>query len=127
MNIDFTKIFKFLITGGLATLIHYVCMFILIYLTISPVIATFIGAIIGAIVNYILQYYVTFNSKKSHFVSILKYVITVLLGIVSNTLLFILFYEKLNFLIIIAQLLTTLIVTVQNFVLYKFLVFEERN
>lgn len=127
MKIGYIKIFKFLLTGGLSTLIHYLTMFILIKLSISPVVSTFIGAIVGAIVNYVLQYFITFNSKKSHFQTIIKYLITVFLGIISNTVLFSLFYKEFDFLIIIAQILTTIFVTIQNFLLYKFLVFEEKN
>ncbi|MFA5454270.1 MAG: GtrA family protein [Sulfurimonas sp.] len=121
------RIFKFLYTGGFSTLVHYASMFGLVYLSVSPIVSTFIGAILGAIVNYILQYYITFNSKKSHFITGIKYIFVVLLGVGSNTIIFALFYEKIGFTILVAQVATTTIVTVQNFLFYKFLVFKERD
>jgi putative flippase GtrA len=124
---DHYKIFKFLYTGGFSTVVHYTSMFVLVYLTVSPVISTLVGAILGAIVNYILQYYVTFNSKKSHFTTGVRYIIVVFIGVGSNTLIFALFYEIINLTILQAQIVTTIIVTVQNFLFYKFLVFEERD
>ena len=94
---------------------------------IDPVYATAIGAFIGAIFNYILQYHYTFKSDRSHIYAIFTYSLTVLFGLLSNELIFILFYNVLDAGIIISQLSATAVVTIQNYLFYKYLVFTPRR
>lgn len=126
MNINFKQIKKFLLSGGGATLVHYVSMISLIYLSVTPVVATIIGAILGATANYIFQYYYTFESKKSHFKTLSRYTITILFSFLTNAIIFALLYENLHFHIVVSQVLATMIVTLQNFILYKYLVFLDK-
>jgi len=124
MNIDLSHIKRFLLSGGSATLLHYSVMALLIFLGIEAAYATAVGALCGAVFNYVLQYHYTFKSSKSHLETIGVYGVTVLVGLLSNEVIFIFFYHYLEQSIIISQLLTTAIVTVQNYLLYKYFVFK---
>jgi len=49
--------FKFIISGGSATIAHLSVMAFLVWAGVAPLISTSVGVIVGAVVNYILQYY----------------------------------------------------------------------
>ena len=118
---------RFILSGGSATLLHYSAMALLIAVGIDPVYATAAGAFVGAIFNYILQYHYTFQSDKSHIYAIFTYSLTVLFGFLSNELIFVLFYNFLNAGIITSQLSATAVVTIQNYLVYKYLVFSPKR
>jgi len=124
MNIDLAHIKRFLLSGGSATLLHYSVMGVLVLAGAEPVYATGIGAFFGAVFNYVLQYHYTFRSSRSHLQAIGVYSLTVIAGLLSNEVLFILFYRYLDLSVVIAQLSTTALVTGQNYLLYKYFVFK---
>ncbi len=117
------QIKRFIISGGSATLCHLGTMAVLIWLGVNAAIATSVGMVAGAVYNYIFQYYYTFNSNQKHHKSFSKYVITVSIYFVSNLLLFTLFHNMLQYEVFISQLLTSAIVAVQNYIIYKKFVF----
>ena len=115
--------FKFIISGGSATLAHLGSMAFLVWLGVNPLVSTSVGVVVGAIVNYILQYYYTFDANVNHKKSIRNYLITVSLSFLSNFILFGIFHNFLNINVIISQLLTSGCVAVQNYIIYKKFVF----
>ena len=123
MQINYIQVKKFLLSGGSATAVHFSVMAVFIYFGLDSFYATIIGSISGAIFNYVLQYFYTFNSDKSHFKSIATYSIAVFLSFLSNAYLFSLFNYDLKMGIIFSQLVTTSIVTLQNYIVYKYFVF----
>ncbi|WP_458699666.1 GtrA family protein [Sulfurospirillum sp. 1307] len=120
---DMYHIKRFIISGGSATLCHLGTMTLLVWLGINANISTSVGVIIGAIFNYIFQYYYTFDSDEQHNTSILKYIITVSISFVSNLILFTIFHNFLQINIFVSQLLTSAIVAIQNYLIYKNFVF----
>lgn len=59
--------FRYLISGGLATAVHFAVLISLLeYHLVSPVHATMIGAFCGFLVNYPMQVAWTFKAKGSH-------------------------------------------------------------
>ena len=102
---------------------HYSVMALLIVADIDPVYATAAGAFVGAIFNYVLQYHYTFKSDKSHIYTLFTYSIAVLFGFLSNELIFVFFYKFLNVGVITSQLSATVVVTIQNYLVYKYFVF----
>lgn len=105
-------------------MLHFLTMGILVYAGTLPAVATTIGAIIGAVFNYIFQYYYTFRSVRRHLHSMLSYLVASSLAWTSNLFLFLLFHDSIGLQIIIAQLVTTAIVTIQNYFVYKKVVFH---
>ena len=122
-SLDLQQIKRFIISGGSSTVLHYTTMGSLIFLGMDAIWATSIGAVSGAVCNYVLQYYYTFRSVRKHRHSLQIYLFSSVLAWLSNLLLFLLFHQILEIGVIIAQLITTLIVTLQNFIIYKKLVF----
>ena len=121
----FYRIFRFLVSGGAATLIHFSVMALLIYIGLLAIYATMLGAIAGAASNYLLQYHYTFRSQRSHRKSAMEFLFASLLAWLSNVVLFVITHQFIGLDVITAQLLVTAIVTVQNYFIYK-LVFHAR-
>ena len=117
-------VLRFLLGGGTATLAHWLSMWFFIANGMVPTLATTAGAIVGAVVNYFMQYHITFDSQKSHKNPIALYVVSVLFSTATNAIVFYLIFHTLINHVVISQLLTTAIVMVLNFTLYKKVVFR---
>ena len=118
------QVVRFILSGGTATAIHYLTMFVLIYFDTPAAVATAVGALVGAVLNYVFQYYYTFRSIRRHLHSLLSYIFASGLSWTSNLVLFLLFHDAIGMHIVIAQLITTAMVTVQNYFVYKKAVFH---
>jgi len=120
---DIHQLKRFIISGGTATISHLGVMALLVWMGLNASLSTSIGVVVGAIINYIFQYYYTFDSDSKHHNSIFKYIITVSISFVSNLILFTLFHNILHNGVIVSQLLTSAIVALQNYLIYKKFVF----
>ena len=127
LNLNLYQIKRFILSGGSATALHFATMGLLIYRGVEPLWATSAGAIIGALFNYILQYYYTFRSDRLHRHSVLAYLLAAGLAWLTNLAVFALLHNILGAGVIIAQLGATLIVTIQNYLVYKKLVFLQNT
>lgn len=124
---DWKQLKRFVMSGGGATLIHLSSMTFLIWLDVNAIFATAFGMVLGAVMNYLFQYYYTFDSNTKHHTSILKYGMSVAISFASNMLLFTLFYTLLHVNAFISQLLTSALVAVQNYCIYKKFVFLRKR
>ncbi len=122
-RVTLNQIRKFIISGGGATACHFGVMWLLINFKVYATLATAIGMMIGAVINYFLQYNWTFKADISHLTSTRNYIITVILSFISNTFLFWLCYDKLYINILLSQIITSIIVALQNYLIYKKFVF----
>lgn len=120
---DWKQLKRFVMSGGGATLLHLSSMTLLVWLGVNAIFATAFGMVLGAVVNYIFQYYYTFDSNTKHHTSIFKYGMSVALSFASNMLLFTLFYTLLHFNALVSQLMTSALVAIQNYCIYKKFVF----
>ncbi|CBL46151.1 GtrA-like protein [gamma proteobacterium HdN1] len=119
--------FRYLLSGGSATVLHWSCMWLLLQLNVHANVATAIGALAGACLNYVLQFHFTFRSSSSHINTLPRYVAASLTSWSANSLLFALLYSALGFPPVFAQLITTACILLLNFTLYRRLVFHERR
>ena len=117
-------VLRFLISGGIATAVHWGVFWGLLTLQIEAVLASSIGAFLGAIVTYFLQYFFTFNTKRQHKKALFAYMPAVLISWLLNLGLFYSLYGRLFSDPLIAQVVTTGVVMVVNFLLYKKVVFR---
>lgn len=124
---DIHQLKRFILSGGSATLCHLGVMAVLVWFGVNASVSTSAGVVVGAILNYIFQYYYTFSSNEKHNNSMLKYTITVAISFVSNLLLFTLFYTLLENGVMLSQLLTSAIVALQNYWIYKKFVFLRKG
>lgn len=80
---------KFLLVGGIATLIQFAILILLVEWNLcSEVFASGFGYGVSAVVNYLLNYYLTFASKQDHWSTLPKFAGVVAFGLCVNTLVF---------------------------------------
>ena len=118
---------RFLVSGGIATAVHWATLWGLINLQVEPVLASSIGAFVGAIANYFLQYFFTFKTKRQHKKALVAYIPTVVVSWLLNLGLFYSLYGWFISEPMLAQVVTTGVVMVVNFVLYKKVVFRAKS
>lgn len=116
---------RFIVSGGMATGIHWLAMWVMVEHQFDATIATAVGATAGAAVNYFLQYYHAFRCKERHSTVFLNYVRSCCIGWIANLLLFYLLFNFLFQNVVGAQLVTTGLVTFLNFYLYSKVVFYD--
>lgn len=118
---------RYLISGGLATLLHWAIMAWLISVAVHANIATALGAFAGALLNYLLQFHFTFRSTHAHRDAMPRYLLITLLNWCVNNALFAGLHGFTHLTVPVVQMITTFIVLVFNFVMYRRFVFNERN
>jgi putative flippase GtrA len=102
---------KFSVIGGIATLIHYLILGLLVeYWGVYPAAASAIGFTVSAIINYRLNRSLTFSSLLPHSFSFPRFIIVAVSALVLNTLVLSFCYEILSMYYLVAQLIATAIV-----------------
>ncbi len=119
-------LFRFVLSGGLATAVHWSLMALLIRFHLSAEVATALGALAGAIANYLLQQHFTFRVRLGHARALPRYVLVMVLGWLANLGLFTALHGWLELGVSPAQLITTALVALFNFTLYRRVVFHDR-
>ena len=80
------ELFRFLLTGGVATAAHYVLFWVCIaVINTAATLASAVGYIFGSIFSYFMSYYFTFGSKRSHVEAMLLFYLMVGMGFFINT------------------------------------------
>lgn len=107
---------SFLGVGLIATAVQYLILLALVELLgWSAVVSSSIGYAISALLNYFLNYRYTFRSNSAHHRAFPKFAVVAGAGLVLNAILMELFINKMQIYYLLAQLLTTGIVLVWNF------------
>ena len=110
----FVKFVSFALVGTLGTLVHYSVLYVLVESQgYNPVTASGCGAMAGLIVNYVLNFKLTFNSSQSHVKTFPKFALIALIGMGFNQALMAALTP--HFYYFYAQILTTLVVLIWNF------------
>lgn len=117
----YIQIFKFVVVGGIATLIDWVIYFVLFnYFHIFPLISNVISYSISVIYNFIMSVKWVFDTKDKSMKRLLfEFIILSLIGLIISEFIIWFFLEILSFNSIIAKILSTLIVMIINFILRK--------
>jgi putative flippase GtrA len=114
-NISMRSLLTFLVVGGLATVLQYGVMALLIWLFQCPLmLASGIGFVIGAVANYFLNARLTFRSNERHRSTAPRFAATATAGLAINSLL-LTFFAWFGLHPALAQLLTTLGVLIWNY------------
>jgi putative flippase GtrA len=124
---DDFRVFRFIIAGGLSTLSHWIVMALLVFAAVMPEIASATGALVGAAVNYILQKTFTFQSMQRHRNALPRYLAACAVLWLANLLIFSALIRLLNIQIITAQVVTTALVAILSYWLFKRSVFNDFN
>jgi putative flippase GtrA len=108
------KFILFALVGVVGTSAHYLLLYQLVEsYAVNAVIASGYGAVAGLIVNYGLNYLITFNSQQSHLRTFPKFAVIASIGFGFNMGLMTLLIAQFYYLY--AQILTTLLVLIWNF------------
>ena len=123
-----TRVFevqRFIVSGGVSTLSHWLTMALLIFAGVIPALATAIGAIVGAIVNYLAQKSYTFKSRSLHRIALPRYIAACAILWLANLVVFMLLNGALSLPVAPAQLVTTALVAILSYWLYRIMVFTD--
>ena len=118
----FIQIFKFLIVGGIATLIDWVIYFILYNLGgINPLLANVVSFSVSVVYNYIasVKWVFKVNKEKTKKQLFIDFMIFSILGLILTEILLWIFIDRLKIGKMIAKIIATGIVMVFNFVTRK--------
>ncbi|MCF6263191.1 MAG: GtrA family protein [Xanthomonadales bacterium] len=121
------ELLKFTFSGGVATASHWLVMALLIHAGVAALVATAVGAFFGAVVNYFLQRNLTFESKTPHRIVFLPYLIVCLQIWIANGLIFYILHHAAKVNAVFSQGITTLIIALISYLLYKRIVFNDRK
>ena len=118
------QIVKFLGVGAIATATQYVLLILFVeFSLLDPVASSAISYSISSVFNYFTNYYITFTSEAKHRVAGMKFVAIVLIGLALNTALMYVMVTMFYLQYILAQIITTCIVLVWNFLSHKYWTF----
>lgn len=111
---------RFLMVGGTATGVHYGILFVLHdRLGVNALVATSVGFVISAIFNFLASYHFTFKSQQLLHVAAYRFTVTALIGLALNSLLFSVLTQQLALHYMLAQILSTGVVLMWNFLAGK--------
>lgn len=119
------QFFKFCITGVLNTLISTISYWIMLKIGVYYILANVISYFIGMINSYILNKKWVFKSKDSPIKTFLKFFSVSILALGLSTLILYSFVHFLKLNAFIAQILTTGIIMIFNYILSKFFTFKK--
>ena len=118
---------RFAAVGAIGTIVQYVTLWVGVeYLATTAVVASAVGYVLGSVVNYLLNYFFTFESGKSHLETASKYYAVLGVGWCINTGLMALFVSQLTWNYWFAQIVTTGIGLIWNFLGSRFWAFRHR-
>ncbi len=117
------QFFQHLMTGAVATAAHYLVMWFALGLQLWPALATTIGFAAGAATRFFFSYFHIFEPERDVSSALPYFVLALSLQMVFNAALLTLFLTVTT-LVWPAQILTTVLLTVFNFLVYKFWVFK---
>ncbi len=113
----FVQFQKFLLVGGAATAIQYLILVLLVQVfALDPAISSAIGFSVSAIANYALNHRFTFRSSLAHRTAAFRFALVAILGLVVTFCLMTL-AERSGLNYVIAQILTSIVVLVMNFLI----------
>ena len=119
------QLIRFLLTGGLATVVQYVvlgvCMQMLGW---SASLASGTGYLAGSVLSYVINYYFTFASGKPHLRAAPLFYIMVAVGLCINTSVMALLAGNLDWNPWVSQFIATLFTLIWNFVASRLWVFR---
>lgn len=117
------RVLRFLASGGMATLVHWLCMYWLVSAGTDARLATAIGASVGLLVNYAGQYRFAFRSRLPHHLAFSRYLASGSIAWVLNLAAFSGLYAGTDN-AALSQVVATAAVTLANYVLAERFVFR---
>lgn len=121
-----SKFFKFLISGGLNTLVCLLLYWVLIKVNVNYILASTLMFIFGVIEGYILSAIFIFK-HKINLLHLVKYISVYLSSYVVNIIILAALVELMGLSHFMAQVVTSALVAVLNYFLVKIFVFRQNK
>ena len=119
------RLVLFVGVGGIATLLQFILLALLIELRLLPEIAaSAVSYGIAAIFSYLVNYHFTFASNSNHWHTLPKFVVTAAMGLGLSTLLFAIFLFLINQ-YLIAQFLASGLTLVFYYSMHKLWIYRK--
>ena len=116
------QIFKFIVVGGIATVIDWIIYFVLYhFIKIPPLIANILSFSVSVVYNYwaSCKYVFKVTKDKSKFRLFIEFIIFALIGLGMNELIIFGLYNKAGWNAMLVKVIATIIVMIFNFVTRK--------
>lgn len=116
------QIFRFIIVGGIATVIDFVFLYIFKeFLNFNVIISNTLSFIISVIYNYIasIKWVFDVNDNKNNKIQFILFIVLSVIGLLINNVILYLLTDKLNIYYLISKIIATLFVMVFNFITRK--------
>ena len=117
------QFFQHLITGIIATAAHYMVMWLILLVDIPPAIATSIGFVAGATTRFLFSYYHIFEPERNWSTALPFFIFALAMQMGLNVFLLTVFIS-LNIPLWPSQIITTILLTTFNFLVYRYWVFK---
>lgn len=119
------QIGRFLLTGGVATTLHYLTLAVCVHgFGWAAWLGSGIGYLAGSVVSYVMNYFFTFGSALSHNQAVPRFYLAVAIGWALNTSIVALLVEGMSWNPWLAQVFSTIIVITWNFTAARLWVFR---
>ena len=118
-----SKIFRFVVVGGIATIIDFVFLYIFKELfNFNLVLANTLAFIISVIYNYIasIKWVFDIDKNKNSKIQFLLFITFSVIGLILNNIFIYLFTDIMGIYYLISKIIATLFVMIFNFVTRKF-------
>ena len=114
------QIIKFIISGGIATIIDWVIYYLLYnYLKINPLVANIISFTISLLYNYLASIKWVFKIKNSNKKKFIYFIIFSLIGLLISEIILFVMINKLYINKMFSKIISSLIIVVYNFITRK--------
>lgn len=116
------QIFRFIIVGGIATVIDFVFLYIFKeFFNFNVIISNTLSFIISVIYNYIasIKWVFDVNENKNNKIQFILFIILSVIGLLINNVILYLLTDRLNIYYLISKIIATLFVMVFNFITRK--------
>ncbi len=117
------QFFQHLVTGAVATAAHYIVMWLALSFQLFPVFATSIGFLAGASTRFLFSYFHIFEPERDVIKALPLFILALGLQMAANAGLLTLLLSV-NLSVWPSQVLATGMLTVFNFLAYKYWVFK---
>ena len=118
----FVQIFKFVIVGGVATVIDWLIYYLLFnFLKINPLVANILSFSISVVYNYLasVKWVFDVDQDKSKSKQFITFIVFSIIGLLINNLILWICIDKLSIYYLIGKVIATGIVMVFNFITRK--------
>lgn len=118
----FVQIFKFAIVGGVATIIDFLCIYILKeFIKLPVIIANTLAFCISTIYNYIasVRWVFDVNKEKNKRKTFITFIVFSIIGLILNDLIMWFTVEKFSIYYLLGKVIATCFVMVFNFITRK--------